>query len=88
MSVLGACTPYLSIFEMFQLKKVAGEVPEGGTRVAFIVRCVDRRYEQLEKLESGLFRKYFPNVPQCGFYAKGEFGIKYTRTGNASTDSW
>ncbi|XP_054275180.1 uncharacterized protein LOC128994561 isoform X5 [Macrosteles quadrilineatus] len=57
-----------------KLRENAGEVPEDGVQVAFIAQCVDRRH--LEKQESSLFRKYFPNTPQFGFTAWGEFGLK------------
>lgn len=53
-----------------------GPLPENSSRMAFIAQCVDRTDKEVEKAESYAFANAFPSVPQFGFRAYGEYGMR------------
>lgn len=66
----------------FQLGRRVGPLPEGHSRVAFIAQCVDRADPSVEEHESSAFKTAFPLVPQFGYRAYGEYGIRSYSSGN------
>ena len=57
----------------------ATHIPEKRS-IAFMFACIGRGqqfHEGVANLESGLFRKLFPNTPLFGFFGNGEIGFDY-----------
>ena len=47
--------------------------------VAIMIACVARGHHQYRKrnVESGIFRKHFPNTPIIGIFGNGEIGMNF-----------